>query len=76
MDRAHIRNGLLSQKFWFKTNNLKSKDYKKNTLEQTNFLRSHQNTDKREEDIYHELYIHEILAGREDLNFKGILPLI
>lgn len=29
-----------------------------------------------EQEIYHELYIHEILEGKASINFKGILPLI
>jgi glutamate--cysteine ligase catalytic subunit len=40
MDRAHKRDGLLTEKFWFKTSNIKE-NYRKNNLSETNFTRSH-----------------------------------
>ena len=40
MDRAHKRDGLLTEKFWFKTNNVRE-NYRKNILSETNFTRSH-----------------------------------
>jgi glutamate--cysteine ligase catalytic subunit len=29
----------------------------------------------QEEDVYHELYLHEILEGKPELGVKGLLPL-
>lgn len=86
MDRAHMRDGLLKQKFWFKTSNIKE-NYRKNSLEETNFTRSHHddsetssadsiNLETTEKEEFHELYIHEILAGKQSIGYKGILPLI
>ncbi len=49
--------------------------YKTNDLQQTAFLKSSDSpTEKPDE--FHELYVHEILAGKEDIGFKGIYPLI
>lgn len=89
MDRAHIRDGLLTQKFWFKTSNIKDSNYKHNTLQETNFTRSHHdecetsssdslNCDGtvQDKEEYHELYVHEILEGKSNIGFKGIYPLI
>ena len=86
MDRAHKKDGLLTEKFWFKTSNIKN-NYRKNVLSETNFTRSHHdesetsstdshNAETQDKEEYHELYIHEILAGKESINFKGIYPLI
>lgn len=45
MERAHKRNGLLEQKFWWKTSNCRNgDDYHKNSLEETNFLSSFVNS--------------------------------
>lgn len=87
MDKAHLRDGLLKEKFWFKTSNIKDTNYKKTSLSETNWTRSHHDdsdassqdsvdmtTHDKEE--YHELYIHEILEGKQSINFKGIMPLI
>jgi glutamate--cysteine ligase catalytic subunit len=43
MERAHVRDGLINQKFWFKTSNLPSCSTKhtSNILEQTDYLSSH-----------------------------------
>lgn len=87
MERAHKRDGLLTEKFWFKTSNVKDSNYKSNKLAETNFTRSHSddfetsstdslNIETYDKEEYHELYIHEILEGKQSINFKGILPLI
>jgi hypothetical protein len=75
MDRSHKRDGILTEKFWFKTNNFRHNSYKTTTLETSNFLKSNEG-ESSIDDKYHELYIYEILEGKNDINFKGILPLI
>lgn len=41
MDRAHKRDAILTEKFWFKTNNIRNlSSYKKNFLNETDYLRS------------------------------------
>lgn len=42
MERAHKRDGLINQKFWVRKNIIKhgSTDYKNNTLEQSNWTKS------------------------------------
>jgi len=39
MERAHKRDGLLTQKFWFKTSNFST--IKKNNLQENDYLYSH-----------------------------------
>lgn len=86
MERAHKRDGLLTEKFWFKTSNVKG-NYRTSTLSETNFIRSHPDDSEvsssdshsgeaQEPETYHELYIHEILEGKASINFKGIYPLV
>lgn len=56
--------------------------YKTNDLQNSSFLRSSKahaqvsgsSTEKPDE--FHQLYVHEILAGKEEIGFKGIYPLI
>jgi len=91
MDRAHKRDAILNEKFWFKTSNIKSDNYKTNILKETDYLRSSCNKDcdssdshgscstsfeENDKEEYHELYVYEIFEGKSDINFKGILPLI
>jgi glutamate--cysteine ligase catalytic subunit len=38
MKRAHYRDALLNQKFWFKTNCLKDKSYSKSNLAESDYL--------------------------------------
>ena len=70
MERAHKRDGILNQKFWFKTSNIKNLDYQKNSLVESNFEKSEIKKDKTlkpEEEVkeeIHELTIDEILNGK------------
>jgi glutamate--cysteine ligase catalytic subunit len=91
MDRSHKVDGLLNQKFWFKTNVARG-SYKKNDLKENDFIRSHNNASDTlssssidsendpeievESDSIQELYVHEILSGKPEIGFKGIYPLI
>mmetsp|Transcript_47883 Transcript_47883/g.35096 ORF Transcript_47883/g.35096 Transcript_47883/m.35096 type:complete len:87 (+) Transcript_47883:1377-1637(+) len=63
MDRAHARDGLLTQKFFWKTSGLNSQSFDKNNLKDTNFLASNSN-ESDQPDTFHELYISEILEGK------------
>ena len=66
MDRAHKRDGLLNQKFWFKTSNIRNFNYQKNSLEETNFTlnKIKDNKELEEKEEIHELSIYEILMGK------------
>ena len=64
MDRAHKRDGLLNQKFWFKTSNIRNFNYQKNSLEETNFTQNNVNTNVEEKEEIHELTVYEILMGK------------
>lgn len=89
MERAHKRDGLLEQKFWFKTNIIKTDNaYQENSLKENDFLRSsnapsdtqssssEDHHQEKDIDQFHELYVSEILAGKSEIGFKGIYPLI
>ncbi len=42
MDRAHSRDGVINQKFWFKTNILHNKEsYRDSKLQESDYLLSH-----------------------------------
>ena len=64
MDRAHKRDGLLNQKFWFKTSNIRNFNYQKNSFEETNFTQNNVNTNVEEKEEIHELTVYEILMGK------------
>eukprot|EP00347_Sterkiella_histriomuscorum_P009710 403340177 len=92
MHRAHQVDACSQQKFWFRTNILPTgKCYKYNKLEESDYIISNDfatNSTQpnangccfKDEEDYHELYLHEILEGKVDeaqeLNYKGIFPLI
>ena len=71
MKRAHYRDALLNEKFWFKTNCLKSEKYWESDLAESDYLRSGADDKKQ---VYEELYIHEILMGKD--KFPGMFSLI
>eukprot|EP00350_Pseudokeronopsis_sp_OXSARD2_P013597 CAMPEP_0170554578 /NCGR_PEP_ID=MMETSP0211-20121228/12426_1 /TAXON_ID=311385 /ORGANISM="Pseudokeronopsis sp., Strain OXSARD2" /LENGTH=119 /DNA_ID=CAMNT_0010863741 /DNA_START=1191 /DNA_END=1550 /DNA_ORIENTATION=+ len=73
LERAHARDGVLTQKFFWKTNVIKSPSFDKNTLKQTNFLAS--NNSGAGPDEFQELFIHEILEGKPEVGYIGLLPL-
>jgi glutamate--cysteine ligase catalytic subunit len=63
MERAHYRDALLNQKFWFKTNCVKDiENYHKSNLADSDYLKSQGKDDV--EQCYEELYIHEIFNGK------------
>jgi glutamate--cysteine ligase catalytic subunit len=87
--RAHKVDGLLKEKFWFKTNIVPSEgSYRKADLKENDYLRSHNlssdtesssshdSAEIQQSDSFHELYVHEILTGKPEIGFKGIYPLI
>jgi glutamate--cysteine ligase catalytic subunit len=82
MDKAHTRDGLLTQKFWFKSNILSREgSYKRNDLKSTNYVSSNSNlstssseTSETNDEELEQFYIYEILEGNE--TFKGLFPLI
>lgn len=89
MDRAHLVDAASEQKFWFKMNILPTgKCYKYNILEESDFTLSNKCHlvdpsqfkgciyDEKNHYILEELYIHEILEGKESIKFKGVYPLI
>ena len=79
MDRAHKRDGILTDKFWFRQDLIKTPShcYRANTLQQTDYLRSSQEDCSQEsEPMVTEMYLYEILEGKPEIGFKGIYPLI
>ena len=72
MKRAHYRDAILNEKFWFKTNCLRSDNYHESELAQSDYMRSDKGDSK--EQCYEELYIHEILEGKG--KFPGMWTLI
>ncbi len=78
MDRAHNRDGLLYTKFWWKTNNIKSSNFTSNTLKSEQYLRSQTSGSSSSfpSDQFSELLISEILAGKPEIGYVGVLPLV
>jgi len=69
MDRAHKRDSILNQKFWFNVNSIKQSNFEittniQATLEKLNYLKSHESMEEQPVPKYEELYIHEILEGK------------
>lgn len=77
-DRAHNRNALLQDKFFWKVNCLPlDGDFVKCDLQETDFVQSRSDLDNEEKkDDIKELYIHQILEGDSSINYIGLLPLI
>jgi glutamate--cysteine ligase catalytic subunit len=92
MERAHMRDAASTQKFWFKINILPTgKCYRYNLLEQSDYLLSNKfgqgegcpetvkqgcTYDEKNHYVVEELYLWEVLAGKPEIKFKGIYPLI
>lgn len=77
MERAHFRNAILDQKFWFKVNCLKDlENYHESSLAETDFIKSSPKDSETSEPNYQELYIHEILEGKQEFGFPGLMTLI
>lgn len=74
MKRAHMRNAILDQKFWFNRNFLQSEKYWESDLMKSNFLWSKTNESERKEPVYEEFTLLEILAGKDD--FVGLFPVL
>lgn len=76
MQRAHHRDAVLNEKFWFNTNCINDiNTYTTSTLEETDYVRS-SNEENRKEPKYEELYIHEILCGKPSTDFIGMNAMI
>lgn len=81
MERAHRRDAILSQKFWFNTNSIKASNFTnqvdvQSVLEKYDYLKSNEDEGQDLQPNYEELFIHEILEGKPESNFPGLLPLI
>jgi glutamate--cysteine ligase catalytic subunit len=79
MDKAYGIDAVLKNKFLFKTSILPhgKENYQKSELAEAKFLKTRVNPETpRVPEEYHELYLHEILAGKPELNYVGIYPLI
>ena len=80
MKRAHMRDAILNQKFWFKTNSIKqsigAESDIQTILEEHDYKKSNESDKKADPPTYEELYIHEILCGKASSSFAGLLPLI
>jgi len=75
MKRAHLRDAILNQKFWFKKNFIRNKNnYTTNDLEKNDYKISNKGHEKLEEQQYEEMTIAEILTGKD--GFMGLMPLI
>jgi glutamate--cysteine ligase catalytic subunit len=75
MARAHKRDAILNEKFWWKVTQRKMDDYTENCLHESNFLKS----TKKDEQIpfkYEELYVHEIISGKQSIGYIGIVDII
>jgi glutamate--cysteine ligase catalytic subunit len=75
MERAHTRNAVLNEKFFFRTNVTRGKDYKKNNLAKTNYLSSNDDDEDFEARV-EELTLLEFLTGAPQFDYQGVIPLI
>ena len=80
MQRAHFRDAILTQKFWFNTNcfpdNITYLEDFEMQLQDSNYMKSSVNKDSKKEPKYEELFISEILCGKKESNFIGIYTVI
>jgi glutamate--cysteine ligase catalytic subunit len=79
MSKAYLRDAVLEQKFRVKTSILphgKESAYQKNELQENNFHKSKTEEVKQVEETYDDLYLHEILAGKPETGYVGLLPLM
>lgn len=77
MERAHHRDAILNEKFWFNVNCLHNPGkYWESDLQKSDYTRSSKEGAKISPPEYKELYVSEILTGKDGTNFKGIYPLI
>ena len=74
MDKAHIIDSAVDQKFYFNINSIRSTDPSQCSLKSTDFLKSNNNSQKCEP-VYEELYLWEILEGVPSKNFIGLYAL-
>lgn len=76
MERSEKVDAYTQEKFWFRTN-VVNKNYKETKLQENDYLKSNDDDNvDNEEGVFEELYIHEILEGKESIGFKGIYPLV
>lgn len=66
MDRAHHRDGILKEKFWFNKNFVQADNYWESKLHETDFLKS---GDQVRAPEYEEFTILEIFNGKEGTDF-------
>lgn len=78
MDRAHVRNSVLTKKFWFNKNFVQSEAYWDCNLQNSDYKVSRVGGERIEPE-YQEYTLQEILCGTVDENghnFVGIMPVI
>jgi|DEB0MinimDraft_12_1074336.scaffolds.fasta_scaffold16648_2 hypothetical protein len=76
MRRAHKRNAILNEKFWFNANFVQSKCCDLSVTKESDYLKSAPADDQKKPPRYEEFYITEILAGKEGSDFCGLFPVI
>jgi len=74
MERAHHRNAILSEKFYFRKNII-GQNYKVNELKKTHF-KSNSTIYPAEKEQLTEMTIAEILGGKPEIGYHGIFPLL
>lgn len=75
MERAHMRDAINRLKFHWKVSNIKRSDFENSKLTESDYLISGTVVGTTE-DKFEELYIHEILEGKPEVGYAGIVPLI
>jgi glutamate--cysteine ligase catalytic subunit len=71
MDRAHKRGAVINEKFWFNMNCVQDSTYWNSDLHESDFTKS---GPLQVAPKYEELYIHEVLAGKDE--FPGLYSFI
>eukprot|EP01022_Parablepharisma_sp_SALTPOND_P000259 TRINITY_DN1010_c0_g1_i3.p1 TRINITY_DN1010_c0_g1~~TRINITY_DN1010_c0_g1_i3.p1 ORF type:complete len:447 (-),score=37.23 TRINITY_DN1010_c0_g1_i3:47-1387(-) len=74
MERAHKRDAVLNQKFFFRKNIVQN-DYKETALGKTGFLQNSTKLPAEREEV-EEMTVAEILGGKPEVGHKGIFPLL
>ena len=73
MELANDRDAILRHSFLWRANNITQVDYTKSELQSMDFL---SNGHLGEKEVVVEMSIREILEGKEDVGYKGVIPLL
>jgi len=76
LKRAHSRNAIHTEKFWFNRNFVQSASYWECDLHSSDFLKSKTSDGDRKEPVYEEFTLLEILVGKPEADFLGLYPVI